>query len=77
MARRSKVARVSALGLLGALSLSGCDIGDRSVWAIGWPQGITDEAEKMRSLWIGSTIAAMVTSGLSLRCSTRFCTVTV
>jgi cytochrome c oxidase subunit 2 len=60
VARRSKLARVAALGLLGALSLSGCEVGDRSVWAIGWPQGITDEADRMRSLWIGSTIAAMV-----------------
>jgi cytochrome c oxidase subunit 2 len=60
VARRSKLARGAALGLLGAFSLSGCEIGDRSVWAIGWPQGITDEAERMRQLWIGSTIAAMV-----------------
>ncbi|SDY41262.1 cytochrome c oxidase subunit 2 [Modestobacter sp. DSM 44400] len=60
MARRNKVARGAALGLLGALTLGGCELGDRSVWAIGWPAGITDEADKMRSLWIGSTIAAMV-----------------
>lgn len=26
----------------------------------GWPQGVTDEAEVMRELWTGSTIAALV-----------------
>ncbi|WP_448613209.1 aa3-type cytochrome oxidase subunit II [Modestobacter sp. URMC 112] len=59
MARRSKLARVSALGLLAALTLSGCGV-DRELFAIGWPDGITDQAQNMRDLWIGSTIAAMV-----------------
>jgi cytochrome c oxidase subunit 2 len=59
VARRSKLARVAALGLLGALTLSGCSV-DRQALAIGWPDGITDEAEVMRELWIGSCIAAMV-----------------
>jgi cytochrome c oxidase subunit 2 len=30
------------------------------LFAIGWPDGITDEAQRMRDLWIGSSIAAMV-----------------
>jgi cytochrome c oxidase subunit 2 len=60
VARRSKLAKIAGLGLLGALTLSGCDIGDRSIWAIGWPSGITDEAHRMHELWIGSIIAAMV-----------------
>jgi len=59
VARRSKLARVAALGLLGALTLSGCGV-DRELFAIGWPDGITDEAQRMRDLWIGSSIAAMV-----------------
>jgi cytochrome c oxidase subunit 2 len=59
VARRSKLARVAALGLLGALTLSGCGV-DAQVWRIGWPEGITDEAVKMRQLWEGSAIAAMV-----------------
>jgi cytochrome c oxidase subunit 2 len=58
VARRNKVARGAALGLLGALTLSGCSA--EEFFAIGWPDGITDEAEAMRQLWIGSTIAAMV-----------------
>jgi len=59
VARRSKLARVAALGLLGALTLSGCSVGTE-LFAIGWPAGITDEAQRMRDLWIGSSIAAMV-----------------
>jgi cytochrome c oxidase subunit 2 len=59
VARRSKLARGAALGLLGALTLSGCSV-DRELFAIGWPDGITDEAVRMRDLWIGSSIAAMV-----------------
>jgi cytochrome c oxidase subunit 2 len=59
VARRSRFARGAALGLLGALTLSGCGI-DAQVWRIGWPEGITDEADRMRQLWVGSTIAAMV-----------------
>ncbi|MBY3552002.1 cytochrome c oxidase subunit II [Modestobacter lapidis] len=58
VARRSKLARVAALGLLGALTLSGCSVDQ--LFAIGWPDGITDEAELMRDLWIGSGITAMV-----------------
>ena len=59
MARRSKLAKVAGLGLLGALTLSGCDA--RGSWlSWGWPEGITDEAARRHALWIGSTIAALV-----------------
>jgi cytochrome c oxidase subunit 2 len=59
VARRSKLAKVAGLGLLGALTLSGCDL--RGSWlSWGWPEGITDEAHRMHDLWIGSTIAALV-----------------
>jgi cytochrome c oxidase subunit 2 len=59
VARRSKLAKVAGLGLLGALTLSGCDL--RGSWlSWGWPEGITDEAHEMHDLWIGSTIAALV-----------------
>jgi cytochrome c oxidase subunit 2 len=60
VARRSKPAKLVGLGLLGVLALSGCSVGDRSFWSWGWPAGITDEAHRMHSLWIGSTIAALV-----------------
>jgi cytochrome c oxidase subunit 2 len=59
VARRSKLAKVAGLGLLGALTLSGCDL--RGSWlSWGWPVGITDEAHRMHDLWIGSTVAALV-----------------
>jgi cytochrome c oxidase subunit 2 len=59
VARRSNLAKVAGLGLLGALTLSGCDV--RGSWlSWGWPQGITDEAHRMHDLWIGSTVAALV-----------------
>src|SRR4051812_36756675 len=62
VARRSKLAKVAGLGLLGALTLSGCDLSDvGGGWlSWGWPQGITDEARRMHQLWIGSTIAALL-----------------
>jgi cytochrome c oxidase subunit 2 len=62
VARRSKLAKVAGLGLLGALTLSGCTLDDAAgSWlSWGWPEGITDEAHEMHRLWIGSTIAALV-----------------
>ncbi|WP_233517444.1 aa3-type cytochrome oxidase subunit II [Geodermatophilus marinus] len=33
-------------------------------WEIGWPEGVTDEAEAMHDLWIGSIIAAMIVGTL-------------
>ena len=65
MARGSRLTRVAALGLLGALTLTGCDLTDREFWVEnfvrwGWPEGITDEAEAMQNLWVGSTMAALV-----------------
>ena len=62
MARRSKLAKVAGLGLLGALTLSGCTYDDvAGSWlSWGWPEGITDEAHRMHDLWIGSTLAALV-----------------
>ena len=62
MARRSKLAKVAGLGLLGALTLSGCSYDEvAGSWlSWGWPEGITDEAHRMHDLWIGSTIAALV-----------------
>ena len=62
MARRSKLAKVAGLGLLGALTLSGCSYDEvAGSWlSWGWPEGITDEAHAMHRLWIGSCIAALV-----------------
>ena len=60
MARGSRLARVAALGLLGALTLAGCSTPDNSFWRFGWPNGITDQATKMRELWTWSCIAALI-----------------
>ena len=60
MARRRTFARVAALGLLGMLSLSGCEVPNNAFWRFGWPEGVTDQATRMRELWTGSVIAALV-----------------
>ncbi len=59
MARVSRLARVGALGLLGGITLTGCDL-NNEFWRFGWPEGITDRAEDMRRLWTGSVIAALI-----------------
>lgn len=65
MARGSRLARLAALGLLGVLTLTGCELGESEWWERnfvrwGWPEGITDEAVEMRELWVGSTWAALI-----------------
>jgi cytochrome c oxidase subunit II len=59
VARGSRLARLAALGLLGVLTLSGCDL-NNEFWRFGWPEGVTEEATAMRQLWTGSVIAALV-----------------
>ncbi|HEX2075839.1 MAG TPA: cytochrome c oxidase subunit II [Geodermatophilus sp.] len=59
MARGSRLARVTALGLLGVLALTGCTP-NNEFWRFGWPEGVTDEAESMRELWTWSVIAALI-----------------
>jgi cytochrome c oxidase subunit 2 len=60
VARGSRLARLAALGLLGVLTLTGCDMPNNEFWRFGWPDGITEEAEAMRELWTGSVIAALI-----------------
>jgi cytochrome c oxidase subunit 2 len=59
VARGSRLARVAALGLLGAVVLTGCTP-NNEFWRWGWPDGITDESVDMRNLWIWSVIAALI-----------------
>ncbi len=59
MARGSRLGRATALGLLGMLTLTGCDL-NNEFWRFGWPEGITEESTQMRQLWTGSVIAALV-----------------
>ncbi len=60
MARGSRLARLAALGLLGVVTLTGCEMPNNEFWRFGWPEGITDQAKSMRELWTGSVIAALV-----------------
>jgi cytochrome c oxidase subunit II len=59
VARGSRLGGVVAPGLLGVLTLSGCDL-NNEFWRFGWPEGVTEEATAMRQLWTGSVIAALV-----------------
>ncbi|MDQ3734740.1 MAG: cytochrome c oxidase subunit II [Actinomycetota bacterium] len=56
-ARRKLVTRAGVLTLL-LVSMTGC--ASQEFLRFGWPEGITDQAEKMRELWTGSVIAALV-----------------
>jgi cytochrome c oxidase subunit 2 len=60
VARGSRLARLAALGLLGVVTLTGCQMPNNEFWRFGWPDGITDEAQHMRELWTGSVIAALI-----------------
>ena len=55
--RRRTVALSATFAML-AISLSGCSWKDAI--ALGWPRGVTPEAESMHTLWVGSVIAALV-----------------
>jgi cytochrome c oxidase subunit II len=59
VARGSKLARIAALGLLGMVTLTGCNL-NNEFWRFGWPEGVTEESTAMRELWTGSVIAALV-----------------
>ncbi len=59
MARRSRLARVAALGLLGVLTLTGCDL-NNEFWRFGFPSGITEQSQSIRQLWTWSVIAALI-----------------
>jgi cytochrome c oxidase subunit 2 len=60
VARGSRLARLAALGLLGGLTLTGCQVPNNEFWRFGWPEGITDRSQYMRELWTGSVIAALI-----------------
>jgi len=60
VARGSRLARLAALGLLGVLTLTGCDIPNNEFWRFGWPECITKQSQDMRRLWTGSVIAALI-----------------
>jgi cytochrome c oxidase subunit II len=55
-----RAARMTAAAGLLAVTVTGCtraDIEDKI--RFGWPQGVTDQAEKMRLMWSWSSVAAL------------------
>jgi cytochrome c oxidase subunit 2 len=60
-ARTGRLGRALRLALGAALLstvLSGCTT--QEALRFGWPEGVTPEAERMRDLWTGSVIAALI-----------------
>ncbi|MEV7094769.1 cytochrome c oxidase subunit II [Amycolatopsis sp. NPDC051045] len=53
-----RTVRVAALAVLVALTATGCS-GDE-ILRFGWPVGVTQQAEQMRTLWTWSVVAALV-----------------
>ncbi|MCP2252280.1 cytochrome c oxidase subunit 2 [Prauserella aidingensis] len=55
---RGKVAKVTVLAGLVAVLATGCS--GEEVLRFGWPEGVTPEADSMRTFWTWSVIAALV-----------------
>ncbi|KMS86333.1 cytochrome C oxidase subunit II, partial [Streptomyces regensis] len=55
---RGKVAKVAVLAGLVAVLASGCS--GEEVLRFGWPEGVTPEADSMRTFWTWSVVAALV-----------------
>src|SRR5689334_22766962 len=55
--RRRLLVLAVTLGVL-VITLSGCSWGE--ALSLGWPRGITPEADYNRQLWIGAVIASLV-----------------
>jgi cytochrome c oxidase subunit 2 len=55
--RAVRLLKVAGLAGLIAFVSTGCSV--YQAFAFGWPQGVTPQAERMRSLWIWATIAAL------------------
>ncbi|MGH3909680.1 MAG: aa3-type cytochrome oxidase subunit II [Pseudonocardiaceae bacterium] len=62
--RAVRVLKVVGLAGLVAFVSTGCSVHD--VLAFGWPEGVTEQAERMRSLWIWATLAALLVGALVL-----------
>jgi cytochrome c oxidase subunit 2 len=77
--QRSVASRVLRLGLVAgsAILLSGCTAHDAEAkMRFGWPTGVTHQAERMRTLWTWSSVAALVVGvivwGLIFWCCIRY-----
>jgi cytochrome c oxidase subunit 2 len=58
--RTGRVVALGAIAVAAVLSLSGCSA--KNWFALGWPHGgISQQSQEMYNLWIGTTIAALIT----------------
>ncbi len=55
--RAVRLLKVAGLASMIAFVSSGCSV--YQAFSFGWPQGVTPQAERMRSLWIWATVAAL------------------
>lgn len=56
--RTVRLLKVAGLAAMISFVCTGCSVYE--AFAFGWPEGVTPQAERMRSLWIWATIAALV-----------------
>jgi cytochrome c oxidase subunit II len=62
---RFRVVRLlKVAGLIGmvAITSTGCSV--HQVFAFGWPEGVTPQAQRMRDLWIWATVASLVVGAI-------------
>jgi cytochrome c oxidase subunit 2 len=63
--RSGRVARLSVGALALMLSLGACSASDwDTAFGLGWPEGITTQAHRVRGLWTWSIVAALVVGAL-------------
>lgn len=56
--RLARLVKVAGLATMISFVTTGCSV--HEVFAFGWPEGVTPQAERMRALWIWATLAALV-----------------
>lgn len=60
--RAVRLLKVAGLAGMVAFLSTGCSVYE--VFAFGWPEGVTSQAETMRALWIWATVAALVVGAI-------------
>ncbi|HEU0088296.1 MAG TPA: cytochrome c oxidase subunit II [Pseudonocardiaceae bacterium] len=55
---------LKAVGLAGLVAFLSTGCSAHQVLSFGWPEGVTPQAERIRALWIWSTLAALVVGGI-------------
>ncbi len=60
--RAVRLLTMVGLAVMVAFLSTGCSI--HQVFAFGWPEGVTPQAERMRELWIWATVAALVVGAI-------------